>query len=114
MAADIEPGEIVPESDPRTHCKSCNLGAHRELLHMLWLCPQAKEIWQWVQLMLSCAGDLPPDFELSAAQALLGAEVKVRGHHFPLKLWELLRGQACWEIWKARDKMVYEKEQITT
>jgi hypothetical protein len=61
--------------------------------------------------MIKVAGALSGDFQFTAAQALLGAKVQAADRRFPHKLWEILRGQANWEMWKARGKWVHEKSK---
>lgn len=71
-------GNIIPFSraDPRWWCVRCPNGAHEDFLHCLWSCPKSEEIWGFIEeLMLKARGDLSSQFQISAAQALLGAPI---------------------------------------
>jgi hypothetical protein len=113
MADDQEEGEIVPQNDERTWCERCPLKIHEDLLHLLWHCPESERIWNWVKEMMIATGNLKESFLFNAAQALLGAKIVNAGKTFPYKLWEVIRGHTVWEIWLSRDRLHFDKQEVS-
>jgi hypothetical protein len=101
MARDSIRGETIQRDDSRCFCNRCEEDQHEDLLHLLGGCSASQEVWDWVRETLIKAGNLNPNFVFTSAQVLLGAKFTNGGHNFPLKLWEVLRRQALWEIWKS-------------
>jgi hypothetical protein len=108
MAQDIKPEEVIAHNDVRINCNRCDLGVQEDIQQMQWSCADSTVVWSWVTKLVREAGALAKNFQLTLAQALLGARVPVARRKIPMKLWEVLGGQANWEIWKTRSKWIHK------
>jgi hypothetical protein len=105
MAKNSIRGEKIKRNNSREFCIMCNTQSHEDILHMIWDCSHAQEVWCWVTKAIITAAGISQNFQFTATQAILGAKVLNGGKKFPQKLWDILRGHVMWETWKSRLRM---------
>lgn len=104
----------VSRNDPTTWCLACLLRQHEDLIHLLWNCPAAKPIWNWIASILrNSTPGLTTNLSFDTTQALLGIPLRTTPGFSP-RWWNILRANGCWEIWKARCSLVMDHSHINT
>lgn len=90
----------MASTNPLTLCVTC--GTHKDLMHTQWNCPNAREVWRWVERVLQAATlGHRRAVHIDIGNALLGDELFC-DDTTPLFLWHIFWGVANWQIWKAR------------
>lgn len=100
-------------SDELTWCTRCTAQTYEDTLHCIWSCPEVSPIWAWIRyfIQFSVPGQ-HRNITILPTQALLGAPLNFHTHT-PSKLWQILRGVACWQIWKSRCTMIFDEIRIS-
>lgn len=90
----------APRNNARTWCVCCRLQTYKDVLHYLWECEQERLLWKWIIKLLQFV--IPKqhrNITLTSVQALLGTNLLCHTAS-PKKWWDIVRGVACWMIWK--------------
>lgn len=56
--------------------------------------------------------DVHSDFPFSIANAMIGEPLRNVRNDTPIRLWNLLQGEANWQIWKARCSLVMDGVEV--
>lgn len=89
---------------PRFNCKAC--GAHEDDLHVFLNCPIAVEVWNQIPLAHKPLTSIP-SLAMLIKQGKDYVPLPPTGLNAPLWPW------VVWNLWKARNKLVFENRAFT-
>lgn len=89
---------------PRFNCKAC--GAHEDDLHVFLNCPIAVEVWNQIPLAHKPLTSIP-SLAMLIKQGKDYVPLPPMGLNAPLWPW------VVWNLWKARNKLVFENRAFT-
>lgn len=86
-------------------CRICG-GSSETVLHILRECPQAKEVWRAILLLLQV-----PHFFQHDLQPWLSCNILNKNKGCAGLPWNTIFGFTCWYIWKWRNHCVFNSEE---
>lgn len=104
----------LPAADQRTWCTRCNSQVMEDILHCIWYCPISREVWKWVNYIISISANQSTQYPLIHPAHIFVAKAFQRNFGIPEKLWQILRAASAWIIWKERCKHFIEGSPSTS
>lgn len=87
-------------TDATTWCTRCTQGTQEDVFHCIWACPISIQCWKWGESILQAAAVDPLDRITLTPAHVFVAQALPTQWHCPERLWQILKGVLCWQIWK--------------